>query len=324
MRKVPGTGLGTGEGDAMGEPGGRVAVAVDLGGTSLKCALVDPAGRVLHAERHPTLPDRGPRAVLSTVGDLVDLLVEKAAGDGHRPVGVGLAVPGVVDEAEGVAVSSANLGFHRTPVAAPLARRLRLPVAVGHDVRLGGLAEARLGAGQGSRSTLFVAIGTGVASAHVVGGRVDPGAHGASGELGHLVIRPAGPACGCGARGCLEAVASAAAIGRSYQERTGIAATAADVVARKAAGDRAARLVWRTAVDALADGLVIALTLLDPEITVIGGGLALAGSALLDPLGDAVNARLTFQPRPRLVRAALGDLAAAQGAGLNMFARMVA
>lgn len=305
----------------MGEPGGRVAVAVDIGGTSLKCALVDPAGRVLHSERHPTLPARGAQAVLDTVGDLAELLVEKARGEGYRPVAVGLAVPGMVDEADGVAVSSANVGFHRTPVAVPLTERLRLPVLVGHDVRLGGLAEARFGAGQGSHRMLFVAIGTGIASAHVIDGHADPGAHGAAGELGHVVVRPEGPPCGCGARGCLEAVASAAAIGRTYQERTGVAATAADVVARTAAGERAARLVWREAIEALAAGLVIALTLLDPEITVIGGGLALAGSALIDPLGEAVNRRLTFQPRPRLVRAALGDLAAARGAGLHAFAR---
>lgn len=305
----------------MGDPPGSVAVAVDIGGTSLKCALVDPAGRVLHQERHPTLPARGPRAVLDAVADLAEQLADKARGDGYRPVAVGVAVPGVVDEAGGVAVSSANVGFHRTPVGGPLVRRLRLPVAVGHDVRLGGVAEARLGAGQGSGSVLFVAIGTGIASAHVIAGHADPGAHGAAGELGHVVIRPNGPACGCGARGCLEAIASAAAIGRMYRERTGVDATAADVVARTAAGERAARLVWREAIEALAAGMAIALTLLDPEITVIGGGLALAGSALLDPLAEAINARLTFQPRPRLARAALGDLAAVQGAGLHAFAR---
>jgi glucokinase len=300
----------------MGDPDG-VAVAVDLGGTALKGAVVDRTGRLRHVERQPTHPERGPDAVLGAVADLVDLLADKARGDGDRPVAAAVAVPGVIDEATGTVLTSANLGMRDTPVLGPLRRRLGMPVTLGHDVRLGALAEARLGAGQGSSRVLFLAVGTGIASAYVHAGRTDPGAHGAAGELGHLVVRPDGPPCGCGGRGCLEAIASAAAIARAYRERTGTTATAADVLARTAAGERAAAAVWRSAVDALAAGVVLALTLYDPQIVVVGGGLALAGSALLDPLATRVAERLTFQPRRPLVRAALGDLAAVHGAGLH-------
>jgi glucokinase len=215
-----------------------------------------------------------------------------------------------------VATWAANVGFRDVPLRDLVTKHLGLPAALGHDVRAGGVAEARLGAGQGYEHMIFLAIGTGIAGAHVVGGVSYAGAHGAAGEVGHLIVRPGGPRCGCGALGCVEAVASAAAIGRSYAERTGTTATAADVAARAVAGEPAAQAVWADAVDALASGLHATVTLNDPEVVVVGGGLAEAGDALLVPLDAALAGKLTFQRKPALVRAALGDEASCLGAGL--------
>ncbi|HEV7897069.1 MAG TPA: ROK family protein [Planosporangium sp.] len=299
-----------------------VVVALDVGGTGIKCALVDATGRVRHAERHPTGRERGPDAVVTTILDIAEGLVRTAGRTGLRPRAVGVVVPGVIDEAGGVAVWSANVGFRDVPLRERIEKRLGLPAALGHDVRAGGLAEARLGAGRGYRHVLVVPIGTGIAAAHVVDGRVFTGAHGAAGELGHIVVRPDGPACGCGLRGCLEAVASASAVARRYAERataTGEAqapAGADRIAALAAAGDPVAAAVWRETIDALADGLLTGLALFDPEAVVVGGGLAEAGDALLTPLGRALRARLTFHREPALFRAALGDEAGCLGAGL--------
>ncbi len=139
----------------------------------------------------------------------------KARGLGQTPVAAGVAIPGVVDEARGVAVFAANLGFRDVPLRDLVAERLGLPAALGHDMRAAGLAEARLGAGHGAEDVIFVGIGTGIAAAHVRGGHTNSGAHGAAGELGHIVVRPGGPACACGQRGCLETGASASAASRS-------------------------------------------------------------------------------------------------------------
>ncbi|MEV6705492.1 ROK family protein [Micromonospora wenchangensis] len=294
----------------------RVVVALDVGGTGMKCALVRPDGSVLHAERHPTDAGRGPDAVVETVLAVAEGLADRARAAGSTPVACGVAVPGVVDEAAGVAVWSANVGFRDVPLRTLVGARLGLPAALGHDVRVGGIAEARLGAGRDARHVLFVAIGTGIAAAHVVAGSAAVGAHGAAGEIGHILVRPDGPRCGCGRPGCLEAVSSASAVARRYAELAGSAASAADVAGRAAAGEEPAGRVWREAVEALADGLATGQALYDVDTMVIGGGLARAGGQLLDPLRAALRERMTFHREPRLVAAALGDEAGCLGAAL--------
>jgi glucokinase len=296
--------------------GGEVVVALDVGGTGMKCALVRPDGTVAHAERHATEAARGPEAVVGTVLDVAEGLAGKARADGLTPVACGIAVPGVVDEARGVAVWSANVGFRDVPLRDLAQARLGLPAALGHDVRVGGLAEARLGAGRDVRHVVFVAIGTGIAAAHVVDGSAAVGAHGAAGEIGHILVRPDGPRCGCGRPGCLEAISSASAIGRRYTALAGSATTAAEVADRAVAGEELAGRVWREAVEALADGLATGQALFDVAAMVIGGGLAQAGPALLDPLRAALRERFTFHREPRLVAAALGDGAGCRGAAL--------
>lgn len=301
-------------------PADAVVVALDVGGTGMKCALVRPDGVAVRTERHPTDAARGPTAVVGTILDVAEGLADKARADGLTPVALGIAVPGIVDEARGVAVWSANVGFRDVPLRELAVARLGLPTALGHDVRAGGLAEARLGAGRGTGHVLFVAIGTGIAAAHVVDGTAVVGAHGAAGEIGHILVRPDGPRCGCGRPGCLEAVASAAAIGRRYAELSDGSpdrpVTAAEVAERAAAGEPLAGRVWQEAVEALADGLASGQALFDVATIVLGGGLAQAGDGLLVPLRAALHERMTFHREPRLVAAALGDEAGCLGAAL--------
>ncbi|WP_018800052.1 ROK family protein [Salinispora arenicola] len=299
----------------------EVVVALDVGGSGMKCALVRRDGTVTHTEHHLTGAARGPSAVIDTILDVAEALADTARREGLAPVALGLAVPGVIDEAQGVAIWSANIGFRDVPLRKLAAARLGMPAALGHDVRVGGLAEARLGAGRSARHVLFVAIGTGIAAAHVIDGAAAAGAHGAAGELGHVLVRPGGPRCGCGRDGCLEAVASASAVARRYAELASTApdapeASAAEVATRAAAGDPLAQQVWTDAVEALADGLATGQALFDVEAVVLGGGLARAGAQLLDPLRAALHDRMTFHREPRLVPAALGAEAGCLGAAL--------
>lgn len=297
----------------------RHVIALDVGGTGMKAALVGTGGELLHQARRATGRDRGPDAVVDGIlAFAAELHAYGAEHLGEPASAAGVAVPGIVDAERGVAVYAANLGWRDIPLRDLLTEKLGgIPVALGHDVRTGGLAEGRIGAGQGADRFFFVPLGTGIAGAIGIGGRVEAGAHGFAGEIGHIVVRPGGTPCPCGQVGCLERYASAAAVSEAWAAATGDPeADAADCAKAVESGDPRARTVWQNAVDALADGLVTALTLLDPRIVIIGGGLAEAGETLFTPLRDAIRQRITFQKLPSVVPAALGDTAGCLGAGL--------
>lgn len=293
-------------------------VGVDVGGTTTKAVLLDASGRALQTRRVGTpAPDRATGAdsvaqIVETVAQLVTELTDAAPA----PVaGLGVALPGLVDEERGVAVWSENLRWRDVPFGDLLVARTGLPVSVGHDVRTGGVAEARLGAARGTRNAAVMPVGTGIAVALVLDGRIHAGG-GFAGEIGHLSTGRTDP-CACGGKGCLEALASAAAIARRYTERSGRAVSgAADVLERVEQGDRDAAWVWDDAVDLLAWGVTVLTAVVAPDVVVLGGGLAEAGERLLAPLRSRVAARLTFQRPPRLVGAELGDLAGCLGAAL--------
>ncbi|MFJ4972466.1 MULTISPECIES: ROK family protein [unclassified Streptomyces] len=285
----------------------------------MKAALVGTDGTLLHEARRATGRERGADAVVETIlAFAADLRAHGEEHLGEAAVAAGVAVPGIVDAEKGIAVYAANLGWRDVPLRALLGERLGgIPVALGHDVRTGGLAEGRIGAGRGADRFLFVPLGTGIAGAIGIAGEIEAGAHGYAGEIGHIVVRPDGPDCGCGQRGCLETLASASAVTRAWAAVSGDPeADAADCAKAVESGDPAAIGVWQDAVDALAAGLVTALTLLDPRTLIIGGGLAEAGETLFTPLRAAVEERVTFQKLPHIVPAALGDTAGCLGAGL--------
>ncbi len=294
-------------------------IALDVGGTGMKAALVGADGALLYEARRATGRERGPDAVVESILTFAaDLRAYGEEHFGESALAAGVAVPGIVDAENGVALYSANLGWSDVPMRRLLGERLGgVPVALGHDVRTGGLAEGRIGAGRGADRFVFIPLGTGIAGAIGIAGSIEAGAHGSAGEIGHIVIRPDGPECSCGQRGCLETLASAAAVSRAWAAASGDPkADAADCATAVESGDPAALTVWHDAVDALAAGLVTALTLLDPRTLIIGGGLAESGETLFTPLRAAVEERVTFQKLPHIVPAALGDTAGCLGAGL--------
>lgn len=299
----------------------ELVVAIDVGGTRLKGALVDAAVHRFHEETRSTPRDQGPDAVVDAIIAFATELTERGRRAGGTVSGAGVVVPGLVDESKGVAILSANLGWRDLPLRSMIESRLALPLGFGQDVRAGGLAEFRLGAARGTVTALFVPVGTGIGAAMFVEGHL-VSSGGLAGEIGHVAVDPAGSSCGCGRRGCLETVASAASLMRRYAERTGRAASGDEIARLADSGDPDARMVWDEAVDALAAVLATCTTLLAPEVIVLGGGLAESGGLLLDPLRDALDARLTFERRPRLARAELGDRAGALGAALLAWERL--
>lgn len=295
---------------------GAPVLAFDVGGTDIKSALFDADGTALGLSRTPTPTADGDRT--NVLLDRFEVLAGelRAAHPDVVPQAAGLVVPGIVDADAGLGVFASNLGWHDSPLRDLTAARLGLPVAFDHDVRAASWAERRIGGARDYADAVVLVIGTGIAGALLVGG-VPYTAGGYAGEIGHSPIAD-GPICACGARGCLEAVASAGAIARRYRDATGIVPDGAkDVIARAAAGDEVAAEIWNSALDALTMSLAQLTAVVAPEAVVIGGGLSRAGGALFDELRERLAARLSFHRLPELVPAELSGNAGLLGAALR-------
>jgi len=292
-------------------------VAVDIGGTTIKSALVTEDLEQVDSARQATPRKQGPDSVLRAVLDAVtDAVASGSSRFGDPPRAVGLACLGAVDERRGIALGSGAIGWHDVPIRALVEQRSGLPVVLGHDLRAGGVAEARLGAGRGHDTALFVAIGTGIGAAIIFGGQSYPGSRWRAGELGHVVVKPGGYHCRCGGQGCLEAEASGTAIAHRYNMATDHNLSAREVFELHRGGDPVATEVWQTTISRLAVGLCTAIALLDPDIVVVGGGVGLAGDALFSPLQACMQSQFNLGALPPVVPAAFGDSAACLGAGL--------
>jgi glucokinase len=306
--------------DAAPSPGtaphaSAAVIAVDVGGTDMKTAVLDADGRLVEIEREPT--PHGPQAADEIIGRLASAVERTRLRNPARIIGaVGLGVPGLVDDVRGVGVFASNLSWRDYPFLERAATRTGLPVAFGHDVRAAGLAERELGVARSIRNVAIVTIGTGIASTIVVDGKTLL-ADGFAGEIGHSIVDPGGPVCACGGRGHLEGIASARAIARRYEAASGVSlAGSREVLERAQLGDALAQKVWAEAMESLALGLAQIVAVAGPEAIVIGGGLAEAGALLFEPLRTALDAHLSFQRRPRLLRAQLGENAGLLGLGL--------
>ncbi|OIH95480.1 ROK family protein [Curtobacterium sp. MCBA15_001] len=293
---------------------GGVVLGVDVGGTGIKARVTDASGRSLGDHRVPT-PKDDPHAhrLAEVVADLVvGALRTPAPGPDHTLDAVGLVVPGVVHEASGTAVLSVNLGWRGVPVRDRVQQALEhrgitVPVAFGHDVRAGALAEV---SGPGAAalrvgSVGFVPVGTGLASALVVDGAVVDGG-GWAGEVGQVRIT-VGPHAGART----EEIASAGAVAR----RLGVP-SARQAVERVRAGDPAAVAVWHECIDVLADAIAWMTAVAGCHTVVVGGGLAESGALLFGPLGSAVADRLPGLRAPALVPARHRDAAGSLGAAI--------
>ncbi|MEA9983966.1 MULTISPECIES: ROK family protein [Subtercola] len=322
-----------------------VALAVDIGGTTVKGAAVDRFGVVVQKFTVGTFDVDGD--AYAAVLAVIRMLHSGVLADGYLPVGIGIASPGLVDAATGTIAFAANLGWEALPLRDRLEEEFTIPVRVDHDARAAALAERAAHAGAAevgaaavgaaaARATgaagsvgsaepqpadafadfVLIPIGTGVSAAVVTSGVLVRGAAGAAGEFGHVPAVPNGDLCACGQHGCIEAYASATSILTRYRAAGGTAAGSTRELAATLDTDPIARAVWHDAVEALAVGVVGLTAVLDPAVVVIGGGLSAAGDAVLLPLRAGVERRLGWRAAPLIIRSALTSQGGLIGAAM--------
>ena len=312
----------------MSEPP-RLVLALDLGATRVRAAVVDPDGRVGVRHEGRTPGAAGPQAVVEAcVALLSRVMADLDAADRRSIAGIGIAAPGPLNAKIGTLIDPPNIGpgFRGVPLAEPIAQALRLPVVVDRDTNVAALGEQAFGAARGVRDFLYLTVSTGIGGAIVAGGTLFGGADGLAGELGHLPVALDGPPCACGGSGHLEAMSSGSGIARQARalaasgRAAGIAALAAriapapiegrHVAQLDAAGDPDATAIMDRARHAFAAAMVGLVDVFNPELIVVGGGVAIGqGERLLEPARREV-ARVAFRvqrERVRIVASELGD-----------------
>ncbi|MCW2941904.1 MAG: hypothetical protein JWN00_4889 [Actinomycetia bacterium] len=296
-------------------------LGVDIGGTKLAAALVEPGGRVESYERTETPAGLDAEGLWRTL----EMLVGKVTGDAPiAGVGVGCGGPMEWPSAE---VSPLNIPSWR---GFPLRARLRelfpgLPVRVHNDAVCMAVGEHWRGAGRGVDNVLGMVVSTGVGGGLILGGRLVDGTSGNAGHIGHVVVDPNGPPCECGGRGCLEAIARGPGLVRWAQRqgwRPEAQVSGVELAEDARRGHPIATAALRRAGEALGVAIASATHLCDLDVVAVGGGLSQAGPLLFDPLEETfrAHARLEFARRVRVVPAALGQTAGLIGAAALIFA----
>src|SRR6266851_4625542 len=293
----------------------EVCVGVDLSGSNVRAAVVDPAGRVLGQERHRLLSKEPPQ-----VAEAVVRAAKTACGAAGLPFGearaLGVGVAGQVEKGSGIVAASPGLGWKDVPLQKLLqARAPKLPMTLAGDLAAAAWAEREAGAGKGADDVIVVLVGSTVGAGMVVSGKLHEGASGAAGELGHVKVHPNGRVCACGQRGCLDAwarddlrIAAAAArasgkqpgIGRRLLDHAGgdperITAAAMERAAHE--GDELSNRLLDEAAKLLGQAVANLVIALNPERLLLGGGLLSNSPRMRRTVGEAVEQNLSAAAR---------------------------
>ena len=276
----------------------KLVFAVDIGGTTVKLGLFRGDGTLLDKWEIPTRTEQDGKYILPDVAESIRQRMSRENITPETVAGIGIGVPGPVDDRHVAIHGCDNLGWGRVEVKGDMNKLLpEIPnVVAGNDANVAALGEAWLGSGKGRRSSVLFTLGTGVGGGVIIDGRIVPGRSGAAGELGHMLVNPDETVpCGCGKCGCLEQYASATGMARLAREALAACdtpsplrgldkITAKDVCDNAREGDPLANEILDRFADYLARGMSFASCTVDPEVIMVGGGVSRAGDTLLEPV----------------------------------------
>ena len=291
----------------MAEQKGSIAseklyAGIDLGGTYIKCGIVNESGEILAKDKVPTRNGCAFEGIASDMAALVERLCERLKIEVCALSGVGIGSPGIIDSENGTIVFAGNLNWKNAPLGRRVSELLELPVYLTNDANAAALGESYLGGGKNYGSMIFITLGTGVGGGIIIDGKLFEGYRSAGAEVGHSVIKLGGEKCTCGRRGCFEAYASATALIR--QARRAMKKDDGSLLWKLCGGDdgkvngkmvfdavhggdKTAIKVLKKYVEYLAAGLIDLANIFRPEIILLGGGISEAGETLLNPLREA-------------------------------------
>lgn len=304
----------------------KIVLATDLGGTNLRMAAVDQAGKILYRTKHETPKSERADEIVNAIISAARECQEKTKNIG-KVESIGAAVPATINAPQGIIMKAPNLpaldGFR---LSAIVSSELNMPIVMENDANAAAIGENWLGASENYKSSICVTLGTGVGGGIIIDGNILQGIDGTAGEIGHICVEPLGAPCGCGSRGCVEQYSSATAVVRITRElenqypksilQNKTRLTSLDVYEAGKEGDDLALEVFRQMGFYLGIALGGLINVLNPEVIVIGGGAAAGWDLFIGHLEDQIRKRAFREPaeRAKLVRAKLGDDAGILGA----------
>jgi len=312
-------------------------LAIDIGGTKIISAIISQDGQMLAKERFPTLADEGPQAVIDRIFASVDRLLGQGNMKPSQLHSISIAAAGAINFEKGMITESPNLpGWHNIALRDIMQEKYKLDTFLVNDASAAALGELRFGAGKGVRNLVLLTLGTGIGGGIIIDGELYTGATGGAAEIGHMTIEANGPRCDCGNIGCLESLASGTAVAKEAIERIKSGGksslvemvkgkvediTAEEVGVAARSGDPLARDIIDRAAFYLGVGLVSLVNIFNPEMIVLGGGMAKMGSPLLEPARKLVKERAftMLAQAVRIVTAKLGNEAGIYGAAAFAF-----
>jgi len=310
----------------------KFIMGVDIGGTKIATAIATTCGEIVVRRRNPTQAQSGPDAVINNVLITMEEIMASAKINPSQLLGIGIAVAGIIDGNNGKVIFSPNLpGWHEVPLGDIVQQRFGAPVYMGNDATIAALGEWHFGLKREVANLIYITISTGIGGGIIANGKLYTGACGAAGEIGHMIIDVNGPLCSCGNIGCWEALASGTALAREAAKQ--IAEGAETSIAELTGGDISkidARIVFLAAKqgDELAKelisrlgyyfgiGLVNLVNIFNPELILVGGGVAKMGDLLFQPAIKVVRERAfdTLANTVEIKPAILGDDSGVLGA----------
>jgi len=308
-------------------------IGIDIGGTNVKIAIVDSKGKISFSESASTRAEMGYEFTIKNIINLIKDSLTKSEVSIKQVGGIGVGCPGQIDSINGVVRALPNIpGWVNVPLAKILQNEFSLPTKIDNDVRVATIGEYKFGAGKGYQNLICITVGTGIGSGIILNGQLIRGACLAAGELGHVIVQEHnGEICGCGGTGCVEAVASGPAIvkqaelylmtGKStkFKELAAGSPVTPEIVAEAAIqGDGVAVKIFEKTGYWIGLALSSVVNLLNPEVIIVGGGVAQAGDLLLDPIRDTIQKRaMKLQGEcVKVIPAQLGNSAGVVGASL--------
>lgn len=310
----------------------RPILAVDLGGTKIRSAIVLSNGKIMFFKNYPTQADKGHDDVVARMIAAIKDIILRAGLTINDLHGIVIASAGILDVRKGIVTASPSLpGWHNIPLIRILNEKLGIDIHLINDASAAALGEYRFGAGRGLNNLVYLTVSTGIGGGIIVDGKLYTGTDGCAGELGHMVIEADGPQCNCGNFGCLEVLASGTAIAKEARKRIiqgerssiitlakgGVDSVTSETVALAAKqGDTLACEIVNKTAYYLGVGITNVVNIFNPEMVIIGGGVSKMGEMLLNPIRKVVKQRAFRLPTKtaRIVRSRLGDNAGTIGA----------